>query len=219
MVCIKTLERGPIAAAGEREGLLLLLLLSADMPEWGHKMGRGGVTSVWGTCWGRTITGGASVVAQTDRRQVWGRYNRLTSQSAPSVVWGIRPRWFGWCRSGHISFRDTQQPGIDQNTRFCVVYHVLRLRRQWEFYLSFVLCVLSHLAVGRLLKVWLLIGADRRPGAGCECWAKAGRTNTPAFVAGCLWRRQTQWCSERLQESFHMKGCAHFFFLSREDHL
>lgn len=32
-------------------------------------------------------------------------------------------------------------------------------------------------AVGLFVKVWLLMKADRQPGAGCECWSKAGRTN------------------------------------------
>lgn len=47
-------------------------------------------------------------------------------------------------------------------------------------YLLFVLqnCTFFHFeAVGQLVKVWLFMRADREPGAGCECWSKAGWTN------------------------------------------
>lgn len=70
-----------------------------------------------------------------------------------------------------------------------------QVKRKPVCYLFHVLCTFQ--AVGPLGKVWLFMKADRQAGAGCESWSKAGWTNTPAFVAGCLRRCQTQWCGER----------------------
>lgn len=39
-------------------------------------------------------------------------------------------------------------------------------------------CAFFHFqAAGLFVKVWRFMKADRQPGAGCECWSKAGWTN------------------------------------------
>ena len=50
----------------------------------------------------------------------------------------------------------------------------LFVSQNWAFFFSL---PFHFRAAGLFVKVWLLMKADRQPGAGCECWCKAGRTN------------------------------------------
>lgn len=143
IVCIKTLERGPIAATGEREGQLLLQ--HADMPEWGPKMG-GGYFCLRNLL--RKDNNRRSFRGGTDRQETGVRATHVTISPISTVRHEV------WLRQIPLH----QQQWKDQNARFCVVCHVLSLRRQWELY--FVIC--------------------------CVCFCHALQAG--CWSCGCLWK-------------------------------